>query len=113
MRESRLPQLFQIPTHYYSTFGLVHREERAHINVLKITPKSRILVWLFRTKPSVEKVLLRVPYERVHLLHDLISDQTEAYFDKKKRRLYARATRDLEQFVQETRYQPVAVNIGS
>jgi len=102
MRESRFTRLFQIPTHYYTTFGLARYDEHVHIKVLKVIPTSRILAWVLGTKPRVEECALRVPYEQIHKLHDLISTQTDAYFDRKKRRGYSHATRQLEQFVRET-----------
>jgi len=102
MRESRLTRLFQIPTHYYTTFGLAQSDERVHIKVLKVVPTSRILAWAFGTRPRVEEYALRVPHEQIHLLYDLISTQSDAYFDRKKRRGYSHATRQLEQFVRET-----------
>lgn len=102
MRESRLVAYFQRPTHYYATFGLAIYDERVHIKVIKIIPPSRLAAWVLNKRAKVEEFALRVPYERIHRLHDLISAQTTTYFDRKKRRGYAHATRQLEQFVQET-----------
>ncbi len=107
MRESSFTRFFQLQTHYYTTYGLAVSNDRVHIKVMKITPPSLVAAWLFKKRSEVEELPLRVPYERIHRLHDLISRQTEAYFDKKKRRSYARVTQELDQFVQETRSRAV------
>ena len=101
MRESRFTRFFQLPTHYYTTIGLAASQERIHIKVMKITPPSSVAAWLLKRRTEVEEFVLRVPHDRIHRLHDLISTQTEAYFDKKKRNVYARTTRELDHFICE------------
>ncbi len=113
MRESGLLAYFQRPTHYYTTFGLAMYDERVHIKVVKIAPPSRLAAWVLNERAKVEEYALRVPYERIHRLHDLIIDQTEAYFNRKKRSLYTQVTRELEQFIHETRCNPVVIGVGS
>lgn len=103
MMESIRNLVLHRPTHYFATFGLARYDERVHIKVLRIAPPSRVRAWLFGEKQQLEEIALRVPYERIMHLHALISLQTETYFDRKLRRGFAKATRELEQFVQETR----------
>ena len=112
MRESTLVRFFQKPTHYFTTSGLAIYDERVHIKVLKIVPPSPIAAWALRKRARVEEFALQVPYARIHKLHDLISAQTDAYFDRKKRREYRHATRDLEQFLQETRCRGARLTSG-